>query len=169
MSNHVRPLSKIALPATLVAATLLVAACGSSGGERSASNPATRSGAAVSLASVGSLGDVLVDRKGMTLYTPDLEARGTIACTGPCTAFWRPVVAGAGAPTSKGDVGKLGVVKRPDGTRQITAKGRPLYTFSEDTAAGQAKGDGFTDDFGGKRFVWHAVAAGGMPATTGGS
>ena len=56
--------------------------------------------------------------------------------------------------------------------RQVTAGGQLLYTFSKDSA-GQAKGDGFADYFGGQHLTWHAVrVAGGTPTpvtTAGGS
>lgn len=82
-------------------------------------------------------------------------------CTGACTSFWKPAAPGA-VPNS---AGKVGTVTRPDGTRQATVDGRPVYTFVEDSQ-GQAKGDGFTDDFGGHHFVWHAISAGGGASTT---
>ncbi len=61
----------------------------------------------------------------------------------------------------------LSVIQRPAGTRQLTAGGRPLYTFAEDSA-GDVTGDGAIDKFGGRSFTWHAVVAGKRtaPATT---
>jgi predicted lipoprotein with Yx(FWY)xxD motif len=55
------------------------------------------------------------------------------------------------------------VLKRPDGTAQVTAGGKPLYTFTED-APGKVTGNGFKDAFGGTRFTWHAVLASGKAA-----
>lgn len=61
------------------------------------------------------------------------------------------------------------MISRPDGSRQVTVNGRPLYTFSEDTP-GKATGNGFTDDFDGHHFTWKIVRAGGTSASrTGGS
>ena len=65
---------------------------------------------------------------------------------------------------------KLGTVKRPDGTTQVTFNGMPLYTFVEDSS-GQVTGDGFADSFGGVNFVWTAATVGGggtnsAPSTT---
>jgi Secreted repeat of unknown function len=63
------------------------------------------------------------------------------------------------APASgnpSGTVGLLGVVKRPDGTAQVTYKGMPLYTFTADHAAGQANGQGIKDVG-----TWTAVRASG--------
>jgi predicted lipoprotein with Yx(FWY)xxD motif len=146
-------------------AALAIAGCGG-GGERAAGGSSP--GATVSVKQVGDVGDALVTAGGMTLYTSNVEAGGKIACTGACTSFWKPLEASGTTPSAEGNTGKLGVVKRPDGTRQVTSNGRPLYTFAED-GAGEVKGDGFTDDFGGHHFVWHAMVAGGKPASSQGS
>jgi predicted lipoprotein with Yx(FWY)xxD motif len=120
----------------------------------------------VSVQKVSGVGSVLVDPSGKPIYTSDVEASGKIACDSACTAFWKPVTAAGGKPTGATGTGKLGVIKRPDGTRQLTANGRPLYTFSEDSP-GKSTGDGFTDDFSGHHFTWHVVRSGGK--TSGGS
>lgn len=160
-------MTKIALGALLAGATLFLAACGGSGDESPATS-AGDSGTTVSVKSVDPVGDVLVDSAGMTLYTADVEARGKILCTGACESFWKPLEPGTGPPSATGDAGELATVERPDGTKQVTANGQPLYTFAED-GSGEAKGDGFSDDFAGRRFVWHAVAAGGTTSSSGGS
>jgi predicted lipoprotein with Yx(FWY)xxD motif len=103
------------------------------------------------------VGKVLVDQSGKALYTSDLEAGGKIVCDGSCNAFWKPLEAGGGKPNG---AGKLGVIKRPDGTMQVTSNGKPLYTFSEDSP-GKATGNGFMDDFGGHHFTWHVVSSSG--------
>jgi predicted lipoprotein with Yx(FWY)xxD motif len=117
---------------------------------------------------VPGVGNVLVDSNGMPLYAANIEASGKIACGAGCTAFWKPLTLGSGAPSAASNVGKLGVVKRPDGTRQVTDNGKPLYTFSQDSA-GKATGNGFSDSFGGHHFTWHVVQAGGSTASSGGS
>lgn len=151
--------------AMAIAAALAIGACGSSGGGSAA---APRSGATVATSEISGVGRVLVDRSGKPIYTSDQEASGRIVCdTSACTTFWKPVEAATQMPAGDGDTGKLGVVKRPDGTRQVTAGGRPLYTFSEDSP-GQSTGDGFTDDFGGHHFTWHVVRAGGRTSAASG-
>jgi predicted lipoprotein with Yx(FWY)xxD motif len=112
------------------------------------------------------VGNVLVDSSGKALYTPDQERGGKIICGGACTAFWKPLKAATGTPPRVPDAGTLGVVKRPDGSRQVTANGRPLYTFSEDSP-GKVTGDGFADDFAGHHFTWHVVHAGGKTGAAG--
>jgi predicted lipoprotein with Yx(FWY)xxD motif len=152
---------------TAIAAALAIGACGGGGGGASSSAGASAGGAgAVSVKPLPNVGRVLVNQSGKALYTSNVEASGQIVCSGGCTAFWKPVTANTGKPPSGTGTGKLGVIKRPDGTTQLTANGRPLYTFSEDSP-GKATGDGFTDDFSGHHFIWHLVRTGGKTANTG--
>jgi predicted lipoprotein with Yx(FWY)xxD motif len=151
-----------------LAATLVIAACGGDDGDSSA--PAgSGSSSTVAVQRVDGVGSVLVDPTGKALYTPDEEADGKVRCTGGCTSIWQPLLApDSGAPTADGGDAKLDVVARPDGMRQVTAGGKPLYTFSED-GPGEVTGDGFTDDFDGRKFTWHAVLAGGKASSGSGS
>ena len=134
-----------------------LAACGGGGGNDQAST--------VSLD-----GGQLVDSKGAPLYTSDQEKSGTVSCTGKCTSIWLPLAApAAGQPTAGSDVsGKLAVVKRPDGSRQVTLDGRPLYRFAQDGSSGKATGDSATDSFGGRQFTWHAEGTAGKSSSGGG-
>jgi predicted lipoprotein with Yx(FWY)xxD motif len=146
-----RPLSKSLLPA--LAASLTLAACGSSGSGTTSSSsgsaapsPAGQSSgsaAVVRTASNATLGaTVLTNAQGMTLYSLSAEQGGRFICTSSsCTQIWHPLSA-AGTP---GGVASLGTVMRPDGTQQVTYKGMPLYTFAQDQQPGQAKGQGFKD------------------------
>ena len=108
---------------------------------RSAPQGASGSASTVAVDGVNGVGDVLVDARGAALYAADQESNGTIACTGSCTTIWDPLtVHGAKAPTAGSDVmGMLGVVKRPDGARQVTLDGRPLYRFAEDPETGPSR------------------------------
>jgi predicted lipoprotein with Yx(FWY)xxD motif len=166
-------MTKLITSSIAIVAALALGACGggSSGGAASApgsaASPAAGGGGAatVSVKQVGGVRDVLVGADGMALYTPEQEAGGKIVCTGSCLSIWKPLTPMGGRPTAKGDAGRLAVLERPDGTRQVTANGKPLYTFAED-APGKVTGNGFSDAFGGRHFTWHAVVAGGRVAAS---
>src|SRR3954451_17561144 len=152
-------MKRLTTSAAAIAVALALGACGGGGG-----SDATRSsdGAAGTLAvrQLPDVGKVLVDSGGKALYTSDQERSGTIICTGGCTTFWKPLRPDTSTPAMVPAAGKLGVIKRPDGGRQITTNGQPLYTFSEDSP-GKVAGDGFTDDFEGHHFIWHVVGSSG--------
>ena len=152
-----------------IAAVLGLSACGGSNNSGSTSSTAAAttasSGGTVGVATISGSGQVLVDAKGDALYTPDQESSGKILCVGECEAIWKPLMAsGSQLTAASGVSGKLGTVKRPDGSTQVTLDGAPLYTFTEDPGPGQATGDGVSDSFGGQSFTWHVVSAGGAAA-----
>jgi predicted lipoprotein with Yx(FWY)xxD motif len=142
-------------------AALVLGACG--GDEDSADATAADAGAGSGIVSIQSVDgtDVLVDSRGRTLYSAEVEESGGIRCTGPCTSIWDPVGASAKESDSASEDLNLdlGVVERPDGGEQLTYNGLPLYTFTEE-APGQIDGDGFVDDFGGTHFEWAAATTG---------
>lgn len=145
-------------------AVLALSACG--GSKSGSPAPAANAKSTVSAQTVSGTGTVLVDAKGAALYSPAEEQDGKILCVGGCTAIWIPLTLRAGAtPTAGSGVsGKLGVVKRPDGTRQVTWNGSPLYTFAHDGGPGDVMGNGATDNFSGMSFSWHVATAGSAPA-----
>ena len=155
-----------------LAACLLLAACGSSsssttagsGGASNASPAAHTTGSSATVVKTGSssLGRILVDANGMTLYALSAEKNGKFICTqSACTAIWHPLTVSAGT-TPGGQVSSLGVVKRPDGTTQVAYKGAPLYTFGQDQQPGETKGQGFKDVG-----TWSVVTVGAAaPGTT---
>lgn len=95
---------------------------------------------------------VLAAANGHTLYSLSAERKGKFICTkaSGCTSLWTPLLVPSGGSVV-GPV-KLGSVKRPEGQRQATYRGLPLYTFVEDTKPGEANGEGFKDVG-----TWHAV------------
>jgi len=150
----VRSSIRFLLPA--LAVSLVLSACGSSSSSNSTSGSSTSaaasgtsttssSGTTVKAGTVSSLGTVLVDSEGMTLYHLSGEHAGKFICTSTaCLAAWHPLTVPAGT-TPSGKVGSLGVVKRSNGVVQVTYKGEPLYTFAHDSAPGQATGEGLKD------------------------
>ena len=171
----------------LAGASLLLAACGSSGktsikAPTAAASPTTvappttgsqasQASITVKAASIAGLGTVLVNGDGRTLYVLDSEKDGKITCTatGDCTKYWPAAALPAG--TTRGIAGSgtqaslLGTAMSPAGYLQLTYAGWPLYTYSGDTRPGQATGQGFKDSFG----VWWVLSATGSPIKTGAS
>jgi predicted lipoprotein with Yx(FWY)xxD motif len=98
---------------------------------------------------------VLANAQGYTLYwfAPDTPTRST--CDGTCAVYWPPLtgrpVAGAGV------TGRLGTIRRSDGTTQVTYDGHPLYTYVGDSGPGQANGNDINLNGG----LWYEMAASG--------
>lgn len=110
-----------------------------------------------------SLGRVLVDSRGRTLYLFAKDSAGTSRCYGGCARYWPPLIT-SGKPLAKSGARSslLGRTKRKDGSWQVTYNHHPLYRFYGDTARGQTGGEGLTD-FGG---AWDAVSPAGTKVTT---
>lgn len=90
-------------------------------------------------------GKTFVDAKGMTLYTFDKDSGGKSMCNGPCAENWPPLAAADDAkPTAD-----MTIVVRDDGKKMWAYKGKPLYAFKKDVAAGDTNGDGFLNG------AWH--------------
>jgi predicted lipoprotein with Yx(FWY)xxD motif len=121
------------------------------------SKAAQSSGPTVSTAST-SLGQILVNSGGRTLYLFASDKNGKSACAGKCAKFWPPVIA-TGKPLASAGAraSLLGTTKRGDGRMQVTYNRHPLYTFVKDTKKGQTNGEGLTA-FGGQ---WNAVSSAG--------
>ena len=116
---------------------------------------ATQSSATISIRST-KLGPILVNSKGHTLYLFMKDKNSKSACAGQCAQFWPPLVAHGQPTVGKGLKASLvRLTKRSDGTMQVSYNRHPLYTFSEETKAGQTKGQGFSA-FGSK---WFTVSA----------
>lgn len=133
-------------------AALLLAACGGTTASGPGSSPAASANALIHTASVtvgGKSETALTTTQGRTLYyfTPDTATSAT--CTGGCASTWPPLLATSGTPTSDPALsGKLSVLSGANGN-QVVYNGHPLYSFSKDSAAGDANGQGIA----GKWFV----------------
>jgi predicted lipoprotein with Yx(FWY)xxD motif len=105
-----------------------------------------------------SLGQILVNSRGHTLYLFGKDRNGKSACSGQCATFWPPLIANGKPRVAGGAKASLiGTIKRADGRRQVTYNHHPLYTFVKDTKKGQTHGEGFSA-FGAK---WYAVSPAG--------
>jgi len=99
---------------------------------------------------------------GFTLYrnTKDKAVPPTSSCLGTCTSTWPPIDAEA-QPTLDGvDATLIGTAVRPDGTKQLTVGGWPVYRYIKDMLPGTVNGQGVDG-------VWQAVGADGKPLTSG--
>jgi predicted lipoprotein with Yx(FWY)xxD motif len=114
----------------------------------SAAPTATTAAPAVDLMTASSsAGRIVVDAKGMSLYffTKDTKDSGTSACTGGCLTAWPPALTTAAAPSAEGVTGALGAITTPDGAKQLTLNGLPLYYYAKDKKAGDIMGQGVGD------------------------
>jgi predicted lipoprotein with Yx(FWY)xxD motif len=116
----------------------------------------------VSLGSAAGLGQVLVNSEGHTLYAFSKDSGGSSACAGACTRAWPPLLIehGEPEPSNGAAAARLGTITLPDGSRQVTYAGHPLYSFGGDKQPGEANGNG-SSAFGG---TWSALKGSGGPA-----
>ena len=135
---------------SIAAAALLIAGCGGSSGGSTGSTSSTTPQVHTAKTSLGSL---LVDPSGRTLYRFAKDTGPSSTCTGECANDWPPFTAAA-LPKVGGGIagGTLSLIKRSDGKRQVAVAGHPLYLYAGDQSAGQFNGQGL-DAFGAKWFV----------------
>jgi predicted lipoprotein with Yx(FWY)xxD motif len=155
----------LALPAAAAAAAALVA-CSSAGASPAPSSSGSGSGAAAAAGTVKTAtiagATVLTNSKGFTLYSFAPDTSTTSKCNGTCAQNWPPVT---GPVTGSGVTGTFGTITRSDGSTQATFDGHPLYTFTGDTAPGQAKGNGLNVAGG----LWHEITTSGTSSAGGAS
>lgn len=150
------------LAASAAAVVALATACGSSGTSSSKSTPAPSPSAAstqapsttapaspaspaLEVANNATLGQIVTDGSGFTLYRFDHDTANPSMsnCTGSCATLWPPALAPAQITSTGLNSSQIGTVTRSDGTKQLTLAGWPLYRYSPDTKAGDIKGEGF--------------------------
>ena len=148
---------------------LLAGGCASGGDKDTAGNPLPsvtstqkQSRPVLSAAKSRSLGAVVIDSKGHTLYRFDKDtakpARSN--CFAGCEKKWPPVLAGDELSTKGVEQGLVGKVKRQDGRWQLTLAGWPLYRFAGDRRRGDVKGQNVDG-------VWFAITPDGKKAQSG--
>jgi predicted lipoprotein with Yx(FWY)xxD motif len=161
----------------LVAAALVAAGCGSSSTNAASGSTSSKStgggygapaasatttmsttGSATISSRMTSLGQVLVDGNGMTIYLFEKDTGTTSMCDSSCAKFWPPVTT-SGAPKAGSGVtaAKLGTTKRADGTTEVTYNGHPLYLYTGDKSPGDVTGQGL-NAFGA---LWYVVSPAG--------
>src|SRR3954469_4694699 len=103
-----------------------------------------------------SLGKILVDSSGRTVYLFEKDKGSTSECSGACAGAWPPLTVSGTPKAGDGISAKLlGTTKRADGTMEVTYAGHPLYRFSGDQSAGDTNGEG-SKAFGAE---WYALDA----------
>jgi len=170
-----RAIGFLASAAVVAIVAVAAAGCGGSGGGSDNASAAPPKNADGQPATVGttntSLGTILVDSKGDTLYLFGKDSGTRSACFGACATAWPPLRV-TGKPTAGTGVNAemLGTSPRSDGGAQATYNGHPLYLFAGDNKPGDTTGEGSTA-FGG---TWLALSAAGnavagQPSSSSGS
>ena len=168
----------LALASLPIAATVLLAACSSSGSKNVASSgattppaagattaPAASPGTSFSTANVAGLGTVVVDGSGKTVYLLTASGQKNVTCddASGCTKIWPdlPLPTGTSAATAGAGLqaSLLGTTKEADGQTYATYNGWLMYEFSGDSGPGQGHGEGI-NSFGGN---WYALSPAGNP------
>jgi predicted lipoprotein with Yx(FWY)xxD motif len=103
-------------------------------------------------------GAILFDGDGRALYAFTADPRGRSVCEGACAEAWPPYrLEGPLRHGPETERMLLGTIERPDGSRQVTYAGRPLYYYVGDTEPGQVLCQN-VEEFGG---TWLVVRASG--------
>jgi len=109
-------------------------------------------GTKVAVAS-STLGRIIVDGRGRTLYLFARDRHGRSACSGACATYWPPLIASGKLLAVRGaKASLLGTPRRADGRRQVTYRHHPLDRYVGDATKGQTKGQGL-DLSGGEWWV----------------
>jgi predicted lipoprotein with Yx(FWY)xxD motif len=145
--------------ATMGIAGLALAGCSSAGSGTSGGSAPAATGATLATGKT-SLGTIVVNSKGDTVYVFDSDTAnsGKSTCYDGCASTWPAVTTTSSTPDVKGVTGTVGTITRTDGTTQVTLDGMPLYTYSGDSAAGDVQGQGMGN-------TWYAVSPSGTQVT----
>ena len=156
------PITFLATAAVIPLTALAVASCGggaSNDASGSSAPPTAANGLPATLGvENGSLGKILDDTHGRTLYLFKKDSGTKSACSGGCAVVWPPLRASGKPVVGTGlSASKVGATTRSDGKPQVTYNGHPLYTFTGDQNPGDTNGQGLTNFGGG----WFALSPAG--------
>ncbi|WP_200305421.1 SCO0930 family lipoprotein [Streptomyces adelaidensis] len=146
---------------TLGAGTIAGAGAAGSSAQDQAQSTTAASAGQLTVWNSDEYGKVLTDSAGRTLYRFDKDSfePPKTTCEGECATTWPPVPASGATAADGVDKALLGEVSRPDGTKQLTVGGWPMYYFAKDTKAGDIQGQGL-------KGTWFASAPNGKKAST---
>jgi len=153
----------------LAGGAALLAACGSAASPSAgssapasapASNQATSGSTMISTRST-SIGTVLTNSAGKTLYWFAIDTPTTSKCTGSCATYWPPVTGTPTAASGASLTGTFGTITRAGGVKQATYDGHPLYTYAGDSGPGAVSGNGKNLSGG---LWWAMTPSGAKPA-----
>ncbi len=140
-------------PSTTAAASSSAAAPASSASSPAAgSSSAAAAGMTITTGS-SSLGTMLTDGAGKTVYYWEHDTGTSSTCYGACAGTWPPVLT-TGAPVAGSGIqaSLLGTTTRTDGKVQVTYNGHPLYYFAGDSKPGDINGEE-SNSFGAKWYI----------------
>jgi len=95
----------------------------------------------VKLASDATLGSIITDSGGKTLYFFTKDVKGASLCEGGCLQAWPVFYQETIKPGDGLTATDFTTITRSDGSKQTAFKGWPLYYYAEDTKAGEVKGE----------------------------
>ncbi|HEY4917370.1 MAG TPA: hypothetical protein VIH92_10695 [Solirubrobacteraceae bacterium] len=129
-----------------------------------ATTPARKS-VSLAIRTLPTVGAVLVNAEGHTLYTFAPDNHSKVTCVSSCATLWPPLKLASGetaAGPAQLKASLLGSDPDPEGGSVVTYAGWPLYTYAADSAAGEDNGQAIEAD-GGR---WYVIAPSGKVITT---
>lgn len=110
--------------------------CSKSSGTGSTTPPPVTPATDIKLKTDSQFGSMLTDETGKSLYFFAMDANGSSACTGGCATTWPAFYVASPKVSSGLDIADFKTISRPDGTKQTTYKGWPLYKYANDVSTG---------------------------------
>jgi predicted lipoprotein with Yx(FWY)xxD motif len=118
-------------------------------------SPSAASGTETVKVGESSLGQILVDGAGRTLYAFTPDTAGESTCYDDCAVAWPPLLAEGEIAVGAGlDAASFTTVARTDSGMQVKVGQWPLYYFAQDAAPGDVKGQTLQDK-------WYVVSPAG--------
>jgi predicted lipoprotein with Yx(FWY)xxD motif len=126
--------ARIAVAATAVGTMAMLAGAGEAGAMTSTEASASKAKKTTEVELRKSkFGKVLFAGNGRVVYLFTSDTFGTSNCSGACANAWPPFIARGKLVAAEGVNKKLlGRTTRPDGRRQVTYNGHPLYFYVHD-------------------------------------